>query len=99
MLVIAFGVIVTSGTYGSRLAWFLGVAVPVLALSALLAWLPTRRRPASGSAAHAAPGTAVIRRVVFVGTLVLVGAPAALAAMLLTTYGVFFVAHGISVVV
>ena len=99
MLVIAFGVIATSGTYGSRLAWFLGAAVPLLALSVLLAWLPTTRPPATTPGPYAGPGAPTIRRVVFVGALVVVGAPAALAVMLLTTYGVFIVVHGVRVVV
>lgn len=98
MLVIAFGVIATSGTYGSRLAWFFGIAVPLLALSVLLTspapgWRPgtTHRRAAPAS------GAVAIRRAVRVGALVLVGAPAALVAMLLTTYGMIFVVHGVSV--
>jgi peptidoglycan/LPS O-acetylase OafA/YrhL len=100
VLVIAFGVIATSGTYGSRLAWFLGVAVPLLALSVLLAgWAPRRRAAATGPRTDATPGAAAVRQVVLVGALALVGIPAALAAMLFTTYGVFFVVHGVSLVV
>jgi hypothetical protein len=46
--VIVFGALATSGFYGSRMAWFLGVAVPFLAISMLL----------SGLAGRAADGTA-----------------------------------------
>jgi hypothetical protein len=47
LVVIIFGVIATSGVYGSRMAWLLGVALPLLATTAWLSWLafrlPTRR--------------------------------------------------------
>jgi len=42
VLVILFGVIATSGVYGSRLAWLLGVALPLLALSVVLSWVARR---------------------------------------------------------
>ena len=40
--VFLFGVIFTSGVYGSRLAWLLGVVLPLLGVSALFAWLSSR---------------------------------------------------------
>ncbi len=43
-LVIVFGVIATSGVYGRRMAWLLGVAAPLLATSMGLSWL-ARPRP------------------------------------------------------
>jgi hypothetical protein len=99
-VVIAFGVIATSGVYGSRMAWLLGVAMPLLALSALLAWLSTQRRPAAAlPAPRTQRTTARTGRVVLVSAAALLGIPAALAAMLLTTYGLFFVFHGLSLLV
>jgi high-affinity Fe2+/Pb2+ permease len=37
ILVFLFGVVLTSGVYGSRIAWLLGVSVPLLAIAAVLA--------------------------------------------------------------
>jgi hypothetical protein len=98
LFVILFGVLATSGVYGSRLAWLLGVALPLLAITMLLAWLalggPRRARPflhvASGDR-HDQAG-----RGVFLVAASLFGIPLAFAAMLLLTYAVFFVAHGLS---
>ncbi len=39
LFVLLFGVLATSGVYGSRLAWLLGVVLPLLALTMLLAWM------------------------------------------------------------
>ena len=98
LFVILFGVLATSGVYGSRLAWLLGVALPLLAITMLLAWLslggPRRVRPslriASGDR-HDQAGRGVL-----LVAASLFGIPLALAATLLLTYAVFFVAHGLS---
>lgn len=42
VVVFIAGVIVTSGTYGSRMAWLLGVVLPLLLLTALFARLACR---------------------------------------------------------
>jgi hypothetical protein len=50
--VFLFGVIFTSGVYSSRVAWLLGVVVPLLGGAALFAWLSskmmTREAPRKG---------------------------------------------------
>ena len=99
VVVIAFGVIATSGVYGSRMAWLLGVAMPLLALSVLCAWLSGRRRPAAFPSPSASPAHVPAGRAVLVSAAVLLGMPVAFAAMLLTTYGVIFVVHGIGLLV
>jgi hypothetical protein len=95
--VVLFGVLATSGVYGSRLAWLLGVAVPLLAVTMLLAWLslggPRRVQPflyAASGDRHDQAGRGVL-----VVAASLFGVPCALAGMLLITYAVFFVAHGL----
>ena len=99
VVVIALGVIATSGVYGSRMAWLLGVAMPLLALSVLCAWLSGRRRPPAFPSPSASPADVRTGRAVLVSAAVLLGIPVALTAMLLTTYGVIFVVHGISLLV
>lgn len=42
VVVFITGVILTSGTYGSRMAWLLGVVFPLLLLTTLSAWLACR---------------------------------------------------------
>jgi len=42
VVVFITGVILTSGAYGSRMAWLLGVVLPLLLLAALFAWLACR---------------------------------------------------------
>jgi hypothetical protein len=91
-------VLATSGVYGSRLAWFLGVALPLLAVTMMLAWLslggPRRVRPllhvASGDR-HDQAGRGVL-----LVAASLFGIPLAFAATLFLTYAVFFFAHGLS---
>jgi hypothetical protein len=98
VLVIVFGVLATSGVYGSRLAWLLGVALPLLALTMLLAWLslggPRRIRPET----HLAPVDRRYRvgRGVLLVASSLLGIPLALAATLLAVYASLFAAHGLS---
>ena len=97
LFVLLFGVLATSGVYGSRLAWLLGVALPLLALTMLLAWVsrgcPRRVRPLL----HVGPGDRRDQagRGVLLVAASLFGIPLALAAMLLLTYAVLFVAHGL----
>jgi hypothetical protein len=98
LFVILFGVLATSGAYGSRVAWLLGVALPLLALTMLLAWLslggPRRGRHflrvASGDR-HGQAG-----RAVFLVAASLFALPLALAAVLLLAYAVLFAMHGLS---
>ncbi len=99
LVVIVFGVIATAGVYGSRLAWLLGVACPLLALTALLSWLGARLAPrcarrgrSFAETHHRVDGP----RLLFVTSLVLLGIPAVLAAMLLSAYALLFAVHGVS---
>jgi hypothetical protein len=100
LFVLLFGVLATSGVYGSRLAWLLGVALPLLAITVLLAWLSlggtgrVRRR-------GVAPGDRRDRagRGVLLVAATLFGIPLALAAMLLITYAFFFVVHGLRLLI
>jgi hypothetical protein len=98
VLVILLGVIATSGVYGSRLAWLLGVALPLLALSMGLAglacrlWTTSRRDDPS-----AGPETGRrISQTVFTAAAAIFGVPFALATMVLAAYALLFALHGIS---
>lgn len=96
-LVIAFGVIATSGVYGSRMAWLLGVALPLLATSMLLSHAvraPPRARP-DGPRRPPDDGRRV-GRVVFVSAALLFGIPFALALVLLAVDALLFALHGVS---
>ena len=99
-LVMVFGVIATSGVYGSRMAWLLGVALPLLVITMLLARVAPRpaarvHEETPSSPGHAGPGLDG-RRTLFVAALVLLGIPVALAGTLLSAYAFIFVVHGIS---
>jgi hypothetical protein len=98
LFVILFGVVATSAVYGSRLAWLLGVALPLLAITMVLAWLSVggagRVRPglhfASGDRRHVAgQGALLVAASLF-------GLPFAGAALLLLTDALIFVTHGLS---
>jgi hypothetical protein len=99
-LVIIFGVLATSGVYGSRMAWLVGVALPLLAMTMLLSWLATRAAARVGpgpTPSPAGPGRVVdVRKMLLVAALVLIGIPVALAGALLSVYAMIFVLHGIS---
>jgi hypothetical protein len=117
LFVLLFGVLATSGTYGSRLAWLL-VALPGLALTMLLASLSLGRRSLGGLSlgGRSLGGRSLGRhrrarpflyvasgdrhdqagRGVFLVAASLFGLPLAFAAMLLVADTVFFVAHGLS---
>jgi hypothetical protein len=98
LVVVAFGVIATSGVYGQRMAWLLGVALPLLAASMLLSWLAVRtsaRARPNDPAAVPTHGSAVVR-LIFVSAALLFAIPFALAALLLVFYAVIMVLHGLS---
>jgi hypothetical protein len=98
LFVILFGVLATSGVYGSRLAWLLGVALPLLGITMLLAWLSPGGSRRIRPFLHVAPGDRHDQagRGVLLVAASLFGIPLALAAMLVFAYAVFFVAHGLS---
>jgi hypothetical protein len=98
VVVFAFGVIATSGVYGSRMAWLLGVALPLLAASMLLSWLALRApAPARPDGLSAVPDDGRrVGRVVFMTAALLVGMPFALALALLVVNALLFALHGIS---
>jgi hypothetical protein len=89
IIVIAFGVIATSGVYGSRMAWLLGVALPLLAASMLLAWL-AQRGPAGTRPGHQRG------RQVFLVALSLFGVPIALALLGLVISAALFAQYELS---
>lgn len=98
LVVIVFGVIATTGVYGSRLAWLLGVALPLLATSMVLSRVAVRataRVQPGLSPAGPAPGRRV-SQVMFAAAALLFGIPIALAATLLGAYALLFALHGIS---
>jgi hypothetical protein len=101
VLVILFGVAATSGVYGSRLAWLLGVALPLLAVSVVLSW-EARRLWArdQGDGPSAGPNTGrKLNQVVLTAAAALFGIPFALVTMLLAAYALLFAVHGISLLV
>ena len=98
VLVIIFGVLATSGVYGSRLAWFLGVALPLLALATLAAWLSLGGPRRARRETHGTPGDRHLRlgRGVLLVASSLFGLPFALATTLLAAYALLFAAHSLS---
>jgi hypothetical protein len=99
--VIVFGVLVTSGVYGSRLAWLFGVALPLLAVTMLLSWLsvPLSARATLRTRAVVRSRREQIARAVFLTALSLFGLPLALALMLLAVIAVVGVIHELSLLV
>ena len=95
LVVVAFGVIATSGVYGSRMGWLLGVAPPLFATSMLLSWLAVRATARARSEGQPAHGSLVVR-VVFASASLLFAIPFTLAALLLVLYGGIMVLHGLS---
>jgi len=100
--VFLLGVIWTRGVYGSRMAWLLGVVLPLLALAAVLAFAAGRygvkadsvdaeRATLPGS--RDGDGRRRGARVVGVASLILVGIPFVFAGMLVLTYGLLFIVH------
>jgi len=100
VLVIIFGVLATSGVYGSRMAWLVGVALPLLAMTMLGSWSATRAATCAGQGPTPSSGgqgrVVDVRQVLFVTALVLIGVPVVLAGALLSVYALIFVLHGIS---
>ena len=54
--VFLFGVIVTSGVYGSRMAWLLGVVLPLLVIATLFAGLAAKVSDSSVEGGPGGPG-------------------------------------------
>ena len=79
VMVMVFGVLVTSAVYGSRLAWLLGVAVPLLAITMLLSRLSMRAPRRAGHATVPAVRTRRlgVSRAVFLTASSLVALPGA----------------------
>ncbi|HEY1988969.1 MAG TPA: hypothetical protein VGG43_05865 [Acidimicrobiales bacterium] len=98
MVVFLFGVIVTAGVYGSRLAWLLGIVLPLLVLGALFARVAaiTGASIGDGSAAGRVASNARLRRFSVI-CLAMATVPFALAAMLLFVYGVAFALYGVRI--
>jgi hypothetical protein len=99
LIVTVFGVIATAGVYGSRMAWLLGVALPLLAISMLLSKvaLHTPARAGAGPDRNrtvAPPGRKGVR-MVFVAAALAFAIPLVLAVMLLAADGMFLAAHHI----
>ena len=97
VVVFVTAVVWTDAVYGTRVAWFLGVVVPLLALTAGLSWLASRPQPAQEDRDARTAGTRPCRARATTGlfgvSLLLLAIPAALAAMLLLVDGVLIVLH------
>lgn len=100
-IVLIFGVVATSGVYGSRMAWLLGVVLPLLVTSMLLSRLGLD----ASAGAQARPDAPLalpargrhVGRVVFTLAAAAIGLPLALAVALLTVDALLFAVHGITV--
>ena len=104
--VFLFGVLWTHGVYGSRMAWLLGVVLPLLTISAGLALTAARYGVDAGRSStesvqhgtdprsrHGGRDPRSAPRAVGVVSLVLIGTPVVFAVLLLATYGLIFVSH------
>ena len=99
--VILFGVIWTHGVYGSRMAWLGGVALPLLVITAALAWVGARpgSTPDGGKANRVNNAGTSHRdrrsapRAIGISSLVLIGIPVAFFLLVLMTYGLIFVSR------
>jgi hypothetical protein len=98
VLVLVFGVVVTSGVYGSRLAWLIGVALPLLATTMVLSRLSTYPpRQVRGNALPAPLARRhTLSRTVFLAALCLFAIPIVLALGLFTAYALVCALHGVS---
>jgi hypothetical protein len=85
VVVFLFRVILTAGVYGSRMAWLLGVVLPLLGLTTMSAWLASRAELHTSMKGHL--------RVVSLVALGLVGIPLALAGLLLSVYLLLLIRH------
>ena len=95
--VFCFGTVVTDGTYGSRMAWLVGVVLPLLLLSAGFAGLVWRRSPRRRRAPDAdaswpswMEGAA---RTLLVVSATLVAIPVVLVLTLLLVYAALIAGH------
>jgi len=90
--VVLFGTVWTHGVYGSRMAWLFGVAVPLLVVAAVLAWVALRLGRSDAPPDH--PGSRDPRRaprLVGLISLVLIGVPLMFFSLVLLAYGLIFV--------
>ena len=78
VVVFMCGVIVTAGVYGSRMAWLLGVVLPLLGLTALCSWLASRSGASSSQKGKL--------RIVALVALGMIGTPFVLVGLLLSVY-------------
>jgi hypothetical protein len=97
--VLILGTIVTDGTYGSRMAWLVGVVLPLLLLSAGSAgWVrrgSLRRRRAPVAEVSSPRWVQSAARSLFVVSATLFAIPVALALALLLVYAALIAAHAI----
>jgi hypothetical protein len=97
ILVFLFGVVFTSGVYGSRIAWLLGVSIPLLVIALVLATgavkLDGRDDPIGKT--NRIDGVKVSKTITGISAA-LIATPFAIAAMLLCAYGSFFVIYLVS---
>jgi hypothetical protein len=102
ILVFIFGVAFTNGVYGSRIAWLLGVSIPLLAIASVLATGTFRRvgklegRDESVGKSNQIGGGVKVSKTIAGISVTLIAIPFALAAMLLCVYGLFIVIHWLS---
>lgn len=99
---ILFGVVLTHGVYGSRMAWLLGVAIPLMAIAAGFAFAAAKHGLHDGTAEASRPekaGRAIQndprRHMRMFGSvsLLLIAVPMVLIGLLLTTYALLLIAH------
>ena len=106
--VFLFDVLWTHGVYGSRMAWLVGVVLPLLAITAGLAWAGVKHGVNAGPSSAGGvrqgpdPRSHLGRRdrrsapkAVGTVSLVLIGIPLILLGLLLVTYGLLFISHWI----
>jgi hypothetical protein len=88
--VFILGVIATSGTYGSRMAWLLGVTLPLLALAAGLFWLCSVVASRRGDSS-----TTQVRNVLTLFALTAFAVPFVIALVIASVYGLLFALDGV----
>jgi hypothetical protein len=95
--VLLFGVVATAGVYGSRVAWLCGVAMPLLALTMLLARLSMVRPAWSAGHGHPPPDgrRAQVGRGLFLVALSLFGLPCVFVAAVLSVDAFLIAVHGL----
>ena len=83
------GVVATSAVYGTRVAWLIGVVLPVLAFSTLLSWLAYRT--GKRTATRSTMWVKRLSRGLMITDLCLLGIPLALTITYLTAYALMFI--------